>query len=115
MKFQQSAETAVVIPVHGGLPLTVRCLDSLRGCDPLPVMVVVVDDGSPDDTAAHLATHYPDVQVVAGDGSLWWSGAINAGCDYAIGRGARTLRAVGTRPRSSIQRMRRRRKWMRSA
>ena len=91
MKFQQSAETAVVIPVHGGLPLTVRCLDSLRGCDPLPVMVVVVDDGSPDDTAAHLATHYPDVQVVAGDGSLWWSGAINVGCDYAIGRGARTL------------------------
>lgn len=91
MKFLQSAETAVVIPVHGGLPLTVRCLDSLRKCDPLPVMVVVVDDGSPDDTAAHLAAHDPDVQVVSGDGNLWWGGAINVGCDYAIGRGARTL------------------------
>jgi GT2 family glycosyltransferase len=91
VKFLQTAATAVVIPVHGGLPLTVRCLESLRTCDPLPVMVVVVDDGSPDDTAAHLATHHPDVHVVAGDGNLWWSGAINVGCDYAVERGARTL------------------------
>ncbi len=80
-----------MIPVHGGLPLTVRCLESLRECDPLPVMVVIVDDGSPDDTAAHLATHYPDVHVVPGDGNLWWGGATNVGCNYAIERGARRL------------------------
>jgi GT2 family glycosyltransferase len=91
LKFLATAPTAVVIPVHGGLGLTVRCLDSLRECDPLPVMVVVVDDGSPDDTAAHLASHYPDVHVVPGDGSLWWGGATNIGCEYAIERGARTL------------------------
>jgi GT2 family glycosyltransferase len=52
---------------------------------------VVVDDGSPDDTASHLATHYPDVHVVPGDGNLWWSGAINAGCAHAIAKGAGTL------------------------
>ena len=91
MKFLETASTAVVIPVHGGLPLTVRCLDSLRDCDPLPVMVVVVDDGSPDGTAAHLAMRYPDVHVLPGDGTLWWGGAINAGCAYAIDSGARTL------------------------
>ena len=91
MKFVETAPAAVVIPVHGGLALTVQCLDSLRDCDPLPVMVVVVDDGSPDETSAHLATHYPDVHVVRGDGNLWWGGAINAGCGYALERGARTL------------------------
>ena len=91
MKFLETAPVAVVIPVHGGLRLTVQCLDSLRECDPLPLMVVVVDDGSPDDTASHLADHYPDVQVVSGDGNLWWSGAINAGCDYAMAKGAGTL------------------------
>jgi GT2 family glycosyltransferase len=91
VRFLDSAPTAVVIPCHGGLPLTVQCLSSLRACDPLPVMVVVVDDGSPDDTAAHLATGYPDVQVIRGDGNLWWGGAINAGCDYAIEAGAHTL------------------------
>lgn len=91
MRFLEAAPAAVVIPVHGGLPLTVRCLDSLRDCDPLPLMVVVVDDGSPDDTAAHLAAHYPDVRVVRGDGSLWWGGAVNAGCTYAIEAGADTL------------------------
>jgi GT2 family glycosyltransferase len=54
-------------------------------------MVVIVDDGSPDETAAHLATHFPDVHVVHGDGNLWWGGAANAGCRYAIERGARRL------------------------
>jgi glycosyltransferase involved in cell wall biosynthesis len=54
-------------------------------------MVVVVDDGSPDDTAAHLATFFSDVNVVPGDGNLWWGGAVNAGCEFAIERGARTL------------------------
>jgi GT2 family glycosyltransferase len=54
-------------------------------------MVVIVDDGSPDDTAAHLATHYPDVHVVPGDGTLWWGEATNIGCEYAVERGARTL------------------------
>jgi GT2 family glycosyltransferase len=91
VRFLGAAPTAVVIPVHGGLPLTVRCLESLRYCDPLPVMVVIVDDGSPDDTAAQLATHYPDVRVVPGDGNLWWGGATNVGCNYAIERGAHTL------------------------
>jgi GT2 family glycosyltransferase len=89
--FLETATTAVVIPVHGGISLTTRCLDSLRECDPLPLTVVVVDDGSPDKTASHLATYYPDVQVVRGDGNLWWSGAINVGCAYAMERGARTL------------------------
>ena len=91
MRFLEASQTAVVIPVHGGRQLTVQCLESLRECDPLPIMVVIVDDGSPDDTAAHLAIHFPDVTVVTGDGNLWWGGAINAGCDYAIGRGAHTL------------------------
>jgi GT2 family glycosyltransferase len=91
VRFLEAAPTAVVIPVHGGLALTVRCLESLRKCDPLPIMVVIVDDGSPDDTAAHLATHYQDVHVVRGDGTLWWGEATNVGCAYAIERGARRL------------------------
>jgi GT2 family glycosyltransferase len=91
VRFEHRAPTAVVIPVHGGLKFTIRCLASLRKCEPLPVMVVVVDDGSPDDTAAHLASFDPDVHVVSGDGTLWWGGAINVGCSFAIERGAKTL------------------------
>jgi GT2 family glycosyltransferase len=91
VKFLETATTAVVIPVHGGLPLTVRCLESLRECDPLPVMVVIVDDGSPDRTAEHLATHESDVHVLTGSGDLWWGASINLGCEYAVRRGAETL------------------------
>jgi GT2 family glycosyltransferase len=91
VNFLEAAPTAVIIPVHGGLQYTIQCLESLRECEPLPVMVIVVDDGSPDDTAEHLVTHYPDIHVVPGDGNLWWGGAVNVGCAYAIERGAKTL------------------------
>ncbi len=91
MRFLAVAPTAVVIPVHGGLHLTVRCLESLRACDPVPIMVVVVDDDSPDDTGAYLAAHFEDVTVLTGDGNLWWGGAINVGCEYSIDQGAHTL------------------------
>jgi GT2 family glycosyltransferase len=91
VRFLDAAATAVVIPVHGGLPLTVRCLESLRKCDRMPIMVVIVDDGSPDDTAEYLATHHPDVHVLSGSGDLWWGASINLGCEYAIERGAKTL------------------------
>jgi GT2 family glycosyltransferase len=91
VKFLETAPTAVIIPVHGGLQLTVRCLESLRECDPLPVMVVIVNDGSPDDTAEHLAVHDPDVHVLPGNGDLWWGASINLGCGFAIERGAESL------------------------
>jgi GT2 family glycosyltransferase len=91
VKFLDTAPTAVIIPVHGGLQLTLRCLESLRKCDPSQVMVVIVDDGSPDDTAEHLAANYPDVHVLRGNGDLWWGASINLGCGYAIERGAQSL------------------------
>lgn len=91
MRFAAAAPTAVVIPVHGGLALTRVCLESLRACDPLPLMVVIVDDGSPDDTAEYLANSARDVHVVPGDGDLWWSASVNLGCEFAIERGAETL------------------------
>lgn len=45
--------------------------------------VIVVDDGSSDGTADMLA-QFPTVNRLAGDGSLWWTGAIAVGMKYAI-------------------------------
>jgi len=55
----------VVIPVYGRWPLTWRCLDALFAAElPEGTRVLVVDDASPDDTAARLAA-YPGVEVLA--------------------------------------------------
>jgi GT2 family glycosyltransferase len=87
-------KVAVVVPVHGRLPLTVRFLESFRAVTYDNYELVVIDDGSPDDTAAYLARHHPEVTVLHGDGGLWWAGGTNRGVQYALGHGFRHILTV---------------------
>ena len=48
-------QISVVIPTHGRWPLLQRALQAALGQQDVEVEVVVVDDGSPDETAARLA------------------------------------------------------------
>jgi GT2 family glycosyltransferase len=82
------SKAAVVIPVHNGLEFTRRCLSALEAQRPAEFETVVVDDGSIDGTGDFVRAHHPEVTVLRGDGSLWWSGATNVGCAHAIERGA---------------------------
>jgi glycosyltransferase involved in cell wall biosynthesis len=49
-----SSLISVIIPVYNGGENFQRCLDALRTCDPPPHEIIVVDDGSSDDSP-HLA------------------------------------------------------------
>jgi GT2 family glycosyltransferase len=84
-------KTAVVIPVHNGIEFTDRCLSTLMSDRQTEFETVLVDDGSTDGTTELVRARYPEVTVLRGDGSLWWSGAVNAGCRYAVARGAEVL------------------------
>jgi GT2 family glycosyltransferase len=68
----------VVIPVHGGIALTERCLASLAAQERAH-RVIVVDDGSPDDTVAVLRARHPHVHVVALGANRGYGSACNAG------------------------------------
>jgi GT2 family glycosyltransferase len=83
-----SPSVAVVVPVHNGLELTRRCLELLAAQKPAGFETILVDDGSTDGTAELVGSEHPDVTVLHGNGSLWWSGAVNVGCRHAIERGA---------------------------
>jgi len=52
------------------------------------LVVVIVDDGSSDGTAEAIAEQYPEVVVLSGTGSLWWSGSTNLGVEYACSKNA---------------------------
>lgn len=91
MRFSDQADVAVVIPVHNGLDLTLRCLESLRDCTEHEALVVVVDDGSTDGSAEALVSFDPALVILHGDGSLWWSGSVDLGCEYAVRSGATKL------------------------
>lgn len=76
----------IVIPVHNRRSLTQACLESLEQ-QSVSGHVLVVDDGSTDGTAEMLAERFPTVVILSGDGSLWWSGAVNLGIQYALDAG----------------------------
>ncbi len=83
-----TASVWAVVPVHDGVEHTLAFLASMRRQSYTNVRVVLVDDGSTDGTAGRVNEAFPDVEILAGDGSLWWSGATNRGVLHALSQGA---------------------------
>jgi GT2 family glycosyltransferase len=78
----------IIIPVFNRWHYTRACLESLRQQTSQAFRTVVVDDGSTDETAAALALDFPEVEVVTGDGNLFWTAGVNAGIRRALALGA---------------------------
>lgn len=77
----------IVIPVHNRMEYTRECIASLK--DQIPEdQIIIVDDGSTDGTKEMLATRFPHVIVLSGDGNLFWTAAINMGIRHALKLGA---------------------------
>jgi GT2 family glycosyltransferase len=69
---------------------TLACLEALFQCnrpDNLELSVIVVDDGSRDGTAAALRERFPQVQLLGGDGSLYWNGGMRRAFAAAMAQG----------------------------
>ncbi len=84
----QVYKTAILIPVFNNINYTQKCLESLDTLIKSQNLekyftIVLIDDGSKDQTSEFVRSAYPFVHVLNGDGNLWWSGAINAGAIYA--------------------------------
>lgn len=75
---------SVVIPTHDTRALTLTCLARLAAA-PGPWDIVVVDDGSRDDTAAAIAARHPEARVLRFEQARGFSAAANAGLRVARG------------------------------
>lgn len=67
---------AVLLTVHNRVAITTRCLKQLYEQDLPPRLhadVYVVDDGSTDGTAQTVKDQFPQVNIIQGDGSLYWN------------------------------------------
>ncbi|MBN1950893.1 MAG: glycosyltransferase family 2 protein [Bacteroidales bacterium] len=80
---------AILIPVFNHLDYTKACLNNLDNMlvkagisENFPV--IVIDDGSTDGTSDWIKAHYPQVNLLHGNGNLWWSGGINVGARHAV-------------------------------
>ena len=76
---------SVIIPNWNGAHHLPACLDSLRRQTQSPVEVIVVDNGSTDESLALLVRDYPEVLVLALGENRGFAGACNAGVQTARG------------------------------
>jgi GT2 family glycosyltransferase len=75
----------IIIPNYNGAALLPTCLDSLRAQTRRDFCVVVVDDGSTDDSVALVRRRYPEVQVIALPRNRGLAAAVNAGIEATGG------------------------------
>jgi GT2 family glycosyltransferase len=74
----------IVIPVFNRWQFTQNCLKSLAKQSNKLFKTVVVDHGSTDGTSSFIASQFPEVKVLQGDSSMWWTAAVNLGVKYAL-------------------------------
>jgi GT2 family glycosyltransferase len=81
---------AVLVSCFNRKETTLAGLESLfkqKHSADLEVTVFLVDDASPDGTAAAVADRFPAVRLLHGDGSLWWVGAMRKAFAAAMAEG----------------------------
>jgi GT2 family glycosyltransferase len=79
----------VLIPCHNNKDEVLALLSCLGRQTVRELEIVLVDDGSTDGTEERVGQDYPHVNVVKGNGELWWTGATELGVSYIL------LRAKG--------------------
>jgi N-acetylglucosaminyl-diphospho-decaprenol L-rhamnosyltransferase len=80
-----AARLSVVIPTHDTRELTLRCLASLGKAMTSGVEVVLVDDGSVDDTGGAVRDRFPTVLVLRHEAALGFTVSANDGLRRAGG------------------------------
>jgi GT2 family glycosyltransferase len=85
---EKSNLLAILIPVYNKLDFTKKCLSdltkNLSKFNNVHYKIIIIDDGSSDNTSEWISENYPEVKILTGDGSLFWSGGINMGATYAF-------------------------------
>jgi len=67
---------AVLMTCHNRLELTLNCINALfknSNLNNIKLDVFLVDDGSTDGTSDAIKNNYPEVNLIHGDGNLYWN------------------------------------------
>ncbi|CAN5412111.1 hypothetical protein BH20ACI1_BH20ACI1_23090 [soil metagenome] len=76
----------IVTPVHNRREITLQCLRSIAklNAENLEIHTIIVDDGSTDGTSEAIRKEFPKVEIVQGDGNLWFTEGTNVGVRSAL-------------------------------
>jgi GT2 family glycosyltransferase len=79
---------AIIIVIWNGRQDTVECLESLRKDTYLHKRLIVVDNGSSDDSVAWIRERFPETTVIENHANLGFTGGNNVGIRQAAAEGA---------------------------
>lgn len=82
---QKAPLVSVVIPNWNGLEFLKVVLPSLKKQTLKEVEVIVVDNGSKDESVVYMEKHYPQVEIVKLERNIGFAGGVNAGMRVAKG------------------------------
>lgn len=71
---------AILITCHNRKEITISCLKKLYNCsipDGYFFEVFLVDDGCTDGTSEEVKANFPDINIIQGDGNLYWNRGMN--------------------------------------
>ncbi|MBP9904739.1 MAG: glycosyltransferase family 2 protein [Rhodoferax sp.] len=83
-----TSRVGVVVLNWNGWRDTLACLASLQKLDYPDFDLIVVDNGSTDDSVQHILAHQPAVTLLQTGANLGFGGGCNVGIRYALGVGA---------------------------
>jgi len=83
----KTPEVAIVLVMWNGCQDTVECLESLREDTYPSKRLIVVDNGSTDDSVMQVRKHYPEVEIIENHANLGFTGGNNVGIREAITKG----------------------------
>ena len=84
--------TSIIVPCYGQLAYTELCVESIQRCTPEAFELILIDNGSPDDTmvwAEQQARDDPRIHVLSLGENLGFARGVNAG--LAAARGSEVL------------------------
>jgi GT2 family glycosyltransferase len=81
---------AILITCHNRRDATLAAMEALTENhlpDGVSIQVILVDDGSTDGTSAAISERYPFVEILRGNGNLYWNGGMHKAFGAALEKG----------------------------
>lgn len=79
--------TCIVLNWNGSAH-TIECLGALNACTYPHLTVIIVDNGSTDDSVSLISRAFPDITLLKTDKNLGFAGGNNVGIGHALAHGA---------------------------
>jgi len=81
----KSNKVYALMTVRNRIESTLECVECLKKQSYQDIEIVIVDDGSTDNTAKILREKYKEgIKILKGNGDLWWTGGMNLGLQYIL-------------------------------